>query len=547
MKNLNKTIHKIKDEELKASEIRYRRFFETTRDGVLLLDFNSGIILDVNPFLVNLLGYSKADFLRKHLWEIGAFKDITASKENFTILQKKKYVRFEDLPLKTKTGKLIDVEFVANTHQEDDTTIIQCIIRDITEHKQTEKDLQDARIASQNVLDDLQLEKDKLAEAKAKDEAILTSIGDGMIATSKDGNIIAMNHKAEEVLGGDAKDFLGKQLYKVLCTYDDKDTVVPFEKLPIQIALATGKTTTTTTYYYKKKDGTKFPVAITVAPIMLNENLVGAVEIFRDITREREIDRAKTEFVSLTSHELRTPLTAIDGLISMVLAGEYGPVGENLKQPLEDVETSSKRLIRLVNDLLNLARIQAGRLKYELSNFSISDKILQIIPLLQPVAQEKRLELKTTKLDNVTVEGDPDKVEEIFDNLIGNAIKFTDRGNISVSTKVVDDKVELYIADTGIGIVKQDQEKLFGLFQQLQSSQGRPVGTGLGLHISRELVRKMGGDLWLEKSEPGIGSTFAFSLPLAKSQLATKVKEEVEEEAKVESDSTKETPGQKGS
>lgn len=411
----------------------------------------------------------------------------------------------------------------------------EVVRRELEERTQN---LEKERIAARNVLEDLQVEKEKIAEAKAKDEAILASIGDGMIATSREGNIIVMNHKAEDLLGYTANDLLGKQLNKVFPIYDDKGNLVLFEKRPIQIALVTGKVVTATTYYYERRDGTKFPVAITVTPIILNGDIAGAVEIFRDVTHEREIDRAKTEFVSLTSHELRTPLTAIDGLISMILDKEYGPVNKNLIQPLEDINTSSKRLIRLVNDLLNLARIQAGRLKYVLSNFSISDKISQIVPLLQPVAQEKRLELKITKLDHATVEGDPDKVEEIFDNLIGNAIKFTDKGSISVSTKVVDDKVEVYITDTGIGIAKQDQEKLFGLFAQLQSSQGRPVGTGLGLHISRELVRKMGGDLWLEKSEPGIGSSFVFSLPLAKSQLAAKVKEEIEQE-------TKENPDQK--
>lgn len=403
------------------------------------------------------------------------------------------------------------------------------------------RDLENAKVAARNVLEDFQTEKEELARVNAKDEALLSSIGEGVIATDQDGKIILINQAAERMLGWSAEQMIGKLPVEAWKMVDGKGNIIPETKRPIVLALG-GKTTTTSTdspYFYIRKDETNFPVAIAVAPVKVGNKIIGAIDVFRDITHEKEIDRAKTEFVSLASHELRTPLTAIDGLVSMILGGEYGPVDNNLKQPLEDVNTSSERLIHLVNNLLNLSRIQAGKLKYTLSNFSISDKILHIVSLLQPVAQEKRLMLKTAKLDNIIVKGDQDKVEEILDNLIGNAIKFTDKGNIGVSTKVVGDKVEVYIADTGIGIAKEDQAKLFERFEQLGSSLGRPAGTGLGLHISRELVRKMGGNLWLEKSMSGAGSTFAFSLPLAKSQLAIKVKEEIEKEVK-------ENPDQKG-
>lgn len=129
-------------EAFKASELRYRRLFEAARDGIILVDADTGMILDVNQFLIDLLGFPKAIFLKKHMWEIGAFKDIAASRENFKELQAKKYIRFEDLPLETKSGKKIDVEFVANVYAMDGTRVIQCNIRDITERRKTEKQLQ---------------------------------------------------------------------------------------------------------------------------------------------------------------------------------------------------------------------------------------------------------------------------------------------------------------------------------------------------------------------------------------------------------------------
>lgn len=407
------------------------------------------------------------------------------------------------------------------------------VFRNITDQKQIEKELKNARIAAQNVLEDLQAEKEKLAEAKAKDEAVLASIGDGMIATSKDGNVIIMNHTAEVLLGCTAKDFLGKQVREMIHVCDDKGANVQFEKLPIQIALSTGKTTTTTTttYYYERKDGKKFPVAIAVNPIMLNNNIVGAVEIFRDVTREQEIEKAKSEFVSTASHELRTPLTAIDGLVSMILDGEYGEVNKELMQPLSDVNTSSERLIHLVNDLLSLSRLQAGKLTYTLSEIDIKPIVEGIVKMLQVIAEPKGLKLSAPNIGPTTVLADVNKMEQILDNLIGNSLKFTDKGSIVLSTKITENNVIIFITDTGIGIGKEDLGKLFGRFEKLESGLGRAAGTGLGLHISREVARRMGGDVWLEKSEVGIGSTFAFSLPLAKSQLAVKVKEEIEREA----------------
>ena len=134
------------------------------------------------------------------------------------------------------------------------------------------------------------------------------------------------------------------------------------------------------------------------------------------------------------------------------------------------------------------------------------------------------------------VHADAGKVQQLCNNLLSNALKFTDKGTITLTTKDAGDKIEVYISDTGISISKEDQPKLFGKFQQLTTAQGRPPGTGLGLHISREIARKMGGDVWLEKSEAGKGSTFVFSLPKAETDLAKKTEQEIEQEANAHPD-----------
>lgn len=398
-------------------------------------------------------------------------------------------------------------------------------------------DLSKTRKAILNVAEDAEREKQETAREKNKIDSILHSIGDGVFVVDKDLKVILVNNIAAKISGYAVEEILGakyidklKFVYEKTQKINDKFVIRAIETKTIQEM--------SNHTVLVNKVGNQIPVSDSAAPLLDKDGkVIGCVVVFRDVTKEREIDRLKDEFVSIASHELRTPLTAIDGLVSMILDGEYGAVNKNLKQPLEDVNTSSERLINLVNDMLNLSRIKAGRMKYMLSDFPISDIIVETVQLLQPVAKPKNIELVAAEnLEKIDVQGDVDKVKQALNNLIGNSLKFTDKGSITVSTKAVGDKVEIYITDTGIGIAKEDQDKLFGQFQQLESGRGRPTGTGLGLYISKEIAQKMGGDLWLKNSEKGVGSTFAFSLPKAKSKLAEQVKITIEAEAKEKTD-----------
>ena len=405
------------------------------------------------------------------------------------------------------------------------------ILNVLEDYREGAEDINNSRSAILNVLEDLQASKMALEQEKAA----LLAIGDGAVTTDANGKITLCNETFEDLLGWKLEEVMSQDLTEVMRLEDEVGNAILPDQQPIILALSTRKKATITTYVIQKNKK-RVPVAVTATPILLENKTIGTILVFRDITKEKEINRLKDEFVSTASHELRTPLTAIDGLVSMILDGEYGDVNQNLKLPLEDVNTSSERLIHLVNDLLNLSRINAGRMKYTLSDFPIADIIIEAVHLLQPLSEQKGLQLITTKLEPVTAQADSDKVKEVLNNLIGNSLKFTDKGGITISTKVTEDRVGVYITDTGIGITNEDQVKLFGQFQQLESGKGTPTGTGLGLHISREIVRKMGGDVWLESSEPGKGSTFAFSIPKSKSELARKAKEEIEKEDKVHPD-----------
>lgn len=251
--------------------------------------------------------------------------------------------------------------------------------------------------------------------------------------------------------------------------------------------------------------------------------------------RLKDLDRLKDDFVSIASHELRTPMTAIKGFVSMILDGDYGPVSTSLKEPLKDIGISTQRLIDLVNDLLNVSRIQAGRLKHELSEFSMNEIVKEVVASLQPIAKSKNLELLTGEIPNNLVQADLNHVKQVINNLVGNSLKFTKRGSIKLSGVIDKDMCKIYVEDTGIGISLDDQKKLFGKFAQLNQNMGN-TGTGLGLYISREIIRKLGGDMWLEKSEVGKGSTFCFTLPLVNTKKASVVKDQIGNERLINTD-----------
>ncbi|OGG08919.1 hypothetical protein A2154_02965 [Candidatus Gottesmanbacteria bacterium RBG_16_43_7] len=230
----------------------------------------------------------------------------------------------------------------------------------------------------------------------------------------------------------------------------------------------------------------------------------------------QELDKLKDEFVSLASHELRTPMTAIKGSLSTILEGYAGDVSDQAKEFLTAAYNENDRLLRLVNNLLNISRIEAGRLKFEIHNIKLDSIISDIIANLHSAAEEKSLFLKSESDGQLPpVKADGDMVKEVLINIIGNAIKYTHRGGITVKTKADERKVTISITDTGSGIAKEDQLLLFKKFSQIQGDYARTQGgTGLGLYISKKIIEGMGGEIWLE-SKLGVGSTFLFSLPIS--------------------------------
>ena len=223
----------------------------------------------------------------------------------------------------------------------------------------------------------------------------------------------------------------------------------------------------------------------------------------------------KSDFLASMSHELRTPLNAILGFNEMILDQLYGPLTPEVRSPLEQIQSSGKHLLRLINNVLDLAKIEAGRMELALSDYSVQDTVESVRATLQPIAAEKGLELRTSLPADIPIaRGDAGRISQCLLNLAGNSLKFTKTGQVEIGVQLVGDRLVYRVTDTGIGIPKDKIGGLFTEFMQTDATIASEYGgTGLGLSITKKFIEMHGGRIWVE-SEPGRGSVFVFEIPV---------------------------------
>jgi signal transduction histidine kinase len=250
----------------------------------------------------------------------------------------------------------------------------------------------------------------------------------------------------------------------------------------------------------------------------------------------RELDKQKTEFVSVASHQLRSPIAAIKGYTSMIVEGSFGDVPDTLREPLSRILESGKRIALMVDDFLNVTRIEQGRMTYAMEKHNICDLIHEAIEELRVIGEKKGLafNLGCKDFENtpVFIRADSGKLKQVFSNIVDNAIKYTPAGSISVGIEVLPEHhaVLVRVKDTGIGIPPQDQDRLFHKFNRASNANTATVyGTGLGLYIAKEIVRAHNGWIHIHSDGEGKGTTFTIELPLWREGVVPEVKENDEE------------------
>jgi PAS domain S-box-containing protein len=366
---------------------------------------------------------------------------------------------------------------------------------------------------------DLILRKDQ-----SESDALFLSIGEGALVTDSEGRISRINQVALDILGFKARELIGKWYPSMVIAEDNHGQVLSNLERPITQVFLTGQTITAK-IYYRRKDGSKVPVDLTVSPVLRNGKPIGAIEVFRDITKELALQQAKDDFISIASHQLRTPATAVKQYVGMFLEGYAGRLSASQRKLLKRAYESNERQLMIIEDLLNIARLDAGNMKLNVATTDLVLILEDVISEQSAKAAGRRQELSlNSSSDEVAVNIDADRMRMVFENLIDNAIKYTpENKKIQVNIRRFINSAEVNIVDEGVGIAPVDIDKLFRKFSRVPNPLSiESGGSGLGLYWAERIIKLHNGRIKIN-SKPGKGSTFSVRLPVASKIITDKI------------------------
>jgi len=377
------------------------------------------------------------------------------------------------------------------------------------------KELENSRKALMNILEDIEEARRAQEAEKNKVEAVIRSLTDGLIMVDQFGWVSLLNDEAQKTLGIQKGDILGKRLSEAPTAEAKKiSQLIEIEKGQLdkrEIALG--------------GSGERV-LEISTAPVVgFDKKTLGQIIILHDVTREKAIERMKSEFVTIAAHQLRTPLSAVKWTLRLVLDGDMGPVSKEQAEILQKGYQSNERMINLVNDLLNVARIEEGRFIFGFAEVSFADLVKETIESFQATLKMKNITIKFEKPkgEKITALVDKEKIKLALQNLIENAINYSPAGS-TVTILLSCDKMNLTlaVADQGMGVPANQKNRLFTkFFRGSNAIKMETEGTGLGLFLSKNIVERHGGKIWAE-TEENKGSTFYLTLPLSKKTNNTK-------------------------
>jgi PAS domain S-box-containing protein len=490
------TDRKLALEKVQSAEIRSHRIFESSKEGILILDAITGQITDANPFLIELLGFNYDDLVGKELWEIGVFKNIAASKEAFIELQNKEYIRFEDMPLETKAGYSIDVEFVSSVYIVDQNKVILCHIRDISDRKKV-----DLALKERSQLYFAMFEKNQTPQ---------------LLIDPVSGNIIDVNSAAAKFYGYSLEEFK-------LMTLSDISTF-PSEHLFEEMKKFTITGPSYFQFIHKLASGETCDIEMYTSPMSISGQAL-LISTINDISKRKleeerlvqlnnklkEVNVLKSQFISTVSHEFRTPLAGI--LSSVQLLQIYDDIWDKDKKEklFKQIFDAVQHTKALLDDVSLIDEEQTSKTFFRPTN-------IQLLALLNEIIEEntrisvtnQRVILKSNlNINNYCM--DSIMIRHIFNNIICNAIKYSGK-NIIIELNEIDNKeIEFTIKDQGIGIPHEEIKYLLEPFYRASNS-GSIKGTGFGLSVVNRFVNLHNGKLLIE-SVVDKGTTVTITLP----------------------------------
>jgi PAS domain S-box-containing protein len=358
-----------------------------------------------------------------------------------------------------------------------------------------------------NLEDQIASRTSELVAAKETAELILNSAGEGIFGLDGKGRVTFMNPSAAHLLHRGASDFLGLVLHDII--HPEGIEVVPVDQCGVCSSTLGGMRGDQAAFALP--DGSSIPVEFTASTMA-----DGVVVTFRDITGRLAIEKMKDEFVATVSHELRTPLTSIRGSLSLLNTSQLGEFDPRARRMLEIAVKNTERLVRLINDILDVEKMSAGRVELNRVSLSASSLIAQTIEAMQPLAEREGVALVAANGSDAEMMADPDRMMQTLTNLVSNAIKFSPRDTtVTVGGRVEGQSFVFTVTDEGRGIPADKLESVFERFKQVNASDSRDKGgTGLGLAICRSIVAAHGGRIWAERREPA-GTRFLFTIPLS--------------------------------
>jgi len=366
---------------------------------------------------------------------------------------------------------------------------------------------------------------ESITEEKEKASSIVQNVGDALLVIDEERKIALLNPAAEILTGYKQKDIQGKKYFEIFKFFDRKNEkficqMAGDKKCPIEKAISLNQRVeipeeTQLINKYEKK----IEIAGNISPFFLKNTLNSYIIAFHDVTTEREIDRMKSEFISITSHQLRTPLSSIRWYAEMMLAGDTGKLNEKQTNFLNDLHESTITAVNLINNLLDVQRIEGGAMRVSLETVQLEENIEGVISTILPLAVASNAEITKNFGKELLpkVKADPKKLSQVFLNIISNAITYNiGKGEIIINLQKSGENIVFSCKDSGIGIPLEEQRNIFKKFFRASNTAGVGApGSGIGLYICKVYVEEMKGKIWFESKGINKGTTFYVSLPIA--------------------------------